>query len=161
MAPPLTFTLAGSTPNRRVDATDTAANASLISITSNCAAEMPSRASALVIALAGCACNIESGPATTPCAPISHNQLNPNSRALALLITTTAHAPSEICDDDPAVIVPSGRNAGFNRPNDAAVVSARTPSSSVNSTGSPLRCGTDTATTSSANTPSFHAAAAF
>ena len=88
---------------------------------------------AFLIALAGCYCSVESGPATTPCAPISTSQLSPSSSALALFITTTAAAPSEICDAEPAVIVPSLRNAGFSPASDSAVVLARMPSSSVNS----------------------------
>ena len=69
---------------------------------------------------------------------------------MALFITTTAQAPSEICDAEPAVMVPSLRKAGFNPASDSAVVLARMPSSSVNSIGSPLRCGIFTGTTSSA-----------
>ena len=122
---------------------------------------MPSRATAFLIALAGWHCSVESGPATTPCAPISHSQVRPSSSALALLITTTAQAPSEIWDAEPAVMVPSLRKAGRSPASDSAVVLARMPSSSVNSIGSPLRCGILTGTTSSAKTPSFQAAAAF
>ena len=79
---------------------------------------------------------------------------------MALLITTTAAAPSEICDADPAVMVPSLLNAGRSRPRLSVVVSARMPSSVRNSSGSPLRCGIETGTTSSSNTPSFQALAA-
>ena len=57
---------------------------------------------------------MESGPATTPCAPISATQVRPKSSALARLITTTAAAPSEICDALPAVSVPCSENAGRN-----------------------------------------------
>ncbi len=57
-------------------------------------------------------------------------------------------------------MVPSLRNAGRSRDSDSVVVSARTPSSSLNTTGSPLRCGISTATTSSSNRPSFQARAA-
>ena len=84
------------------------------------------------IALAGCSCRLASGPATTPCAPISASQVRPSSSALALLITTTAAAPSEICDAEPAVIVPSEANAGRSLPRLSAVVSPRMPSSVVN-----------------------------
>ena len=86
--------------------------------------------------------------------------MRPSSSALALLITTTAAAPSEICDDDPAVMVPSLLNAGRSFDRLSAVVSARMPSSSLNCTGSPLRCGISTGTTSSSNRPFFHASAA-
>jgi len=72
---------------------------------------------------------------------------------LALLITTTAAAPSVIGDEDPAVMVPSAANAGRSFPRLAAVVSGRMPSSASTRTGSPLRCGTLTGVISSANRP--------
>ena len=84
----------------------------------------------------------------------------PAPRALALLITTTAAAPSEICEAEPAVMVPSLLNAGRSRDRVSVVVSARMPSSVRNSSGSPLRCGIATGTTSSSNSPSFQAWAA-
>ena len=68
--------------------------------------------SACLIALDGWDCSELSGPATLPCAPISASQVSPSSSALALLITTTAAAPSEIGEAVPAVIVPSLPNAG-------------------------------------------------
>ncbi len=77
----------------------------------------------------------------------------PSSSALALLATTTAAAPSEIWEADPAVIVPSGSNAGRSFASDSAVVSPRTPSSAVTVTGSPLRCGTSTGASSASKTP--------
>ena len=64
-----------------------------------------------------------SGPATLPCAPISAIQVSPSSSALALLITTTAAAPSEIGEDEPAVIVPSLVKAGRSLASDSTVVS--------------------------------------
>ena len=79
---------------------------------------------------------------------------------MALLITTTAQAPSEICDAEPAVIVPFLSKAGRSLPSDSAVVSPRMPSSWLTTTGSPLRCGISTGTTSSSKTPFFQAAAA-
>ena len=57
-------------------------------------------------------------------------------------------------------MVPSLLNAGRSRDRLSAVVSARMPSSVRNSSGSPLRCGIETGTTSSSNTPFFHALAA-
>ena len=79
--------------------------------------------SACWMALDGCDCRELSGPATLPCAPISAIHSRPSSSALALLITTTAAAPSEICEDVPAVIVPSLAKAGRSLPSDSAVVS--------------------------------------
>ena len=75
-------------------------------------------------------------------------------------MTTTAQAPSEIWDADPAVIVPSRAKAGFSPARDSAVVSARIPSSVSKITGSPRRCGTGTPTISAANSPSLTALAA-
>ena len=96
-----------------------------------------------------------------PCAPISASHSRPSSSAFALLITTTAQAPSEIWEAEPAVIVPSLRNAGRRPDSDSTVVSPRTPSSALTTTGSPLRCGIETGTTSSSKTPFFQASAAF
>ncbi len=81
----------------------------------------------------------------------------PSSSARSRLITTRAAPPSEICDAFPAVIVPSGLKAGRSRARPSAVVSARMPSSRSTTTGSPLRWGTWTGTTSSANRPASQA----
>ncbi len=160
IAPPLTLTISSLTPRSRIDCTATAANASLISIRSRSATVMPCLDSAWLIAFDGCECSELSGPATLPCAPIRASTGAPSSAALRSDITTTAHAPSEICDADPAVIVPPAANAGRSRDNDSTVVSARIPSSAVNSIGSPRRCGIRTGTISSSNSPFFAATAA-
>ena len=57
-------------------------------------------------------------------------------------------------------MVPSLLNAGRSLPSDSTVVSPRMPSSALTTTGSPLRCGISTGTTSSSKTPFFHASAA-
>ena len=44
---------------------------------------------------------------------------------------TSAQPPSEICEAEPAVMVPSAAKAGRSLPSDSAVVPGRTPSSSV------------------------------
>ena len=84
--------------------------------------------------------------------------MTPARSAAAFDITTTAAPPSEICDALPAVMVPSASNAGRSPPRLSAVVPGRTPSSVSTTSGSPLRCGTDTLTISSAKRPSFWAA---
>ena len=61
--------------------------------------------------------------------------------------------------EEPAVIVPS-RETGRSLLSDSVVVSPRTPSSWETTTGSPLRCGISTGTTSSSKTPFFQASAA-
>ena len=58
------------------------------------------------------------------------------------------------------MIVPSGVNAGLSLASASRWCRARTPSSTVTSTGSPLRCGTGTGVISSSNTPFLIAAAA-
>ena len=55
----------------------------------------------------------------------------PRRRAPSLM-TTTAAAPSEICEALPAVIVPSAVNAGRSAASDSGVVSGRIPSSRAN-----------------------------
>ena len=124
-----------------MEAIPTAANASLISTRSRSVGSMPSLAQALAMARAGWDWRVESGPATTPWAPISAIQVRPSSSALVLLITTTAAAPSEIGEAEPAVMVPSLLNAGRSVPRDSVVVSARMPSSWAKTMGSPLRWG--------------------
>ena len=84
----------------------------------------------------------------------------PSCSALAADVTTTAAAPSEICDALPAVMVPSFANAGRRLPSDSLVVPGRTPSSVSTRIGSPLRCGISIGAISSASRPSFMAAAA-
>jgi hypothetical protein len=153
----LTLTLLASMSRSRMDCSATAANASLISYRSTSAGVFPSRPSALRIAFDGWDSREASGPATTPCAPISARIGAPNSSALARLITTTAAAPSEIWLADPAVTVPSAENAGRSFASDAAVVPGRTPSSSDTVIGSPRRCGTVTLTISSSNSPFLRA----
>ena len=91
------------------------------------------------MAFAGCSCSELSGPATMPCAPISASQVRPSEVARSLLMTTTAAAPSLICEALPALIVPSLVKAGRSLASDSAVVPGRTPSSSVTTSGSPLR----------------------
>ena len=106
--------------------------------------------------IGGLCLQAESGPARLRRAHRSRRARSPRApRPWPLLMTTTAAAPSEICDELPAVSVPSLRNAGRSRASESADVLARTPSSSVNSIGSPLRCGMPTGTISSANTPFF------
>ena len=160
IAPPLTFTMSASTPSARIDTTPTAAKASFISSRSRSETVMPSRAQAFLIAFAGCSCSEASGPATTPWDPITASGVRPSSSAFRRLMTTTAAAPSEICDELPAVMVPSLANAGRSLPRPSAVVSARMPSSSVTMMGSPLRWGTATGAISAANTPDSWARAA-
>ncbi len=96
------------------------------------------------MALAGCNCSDESGPATWPWAPISARTSSPSRSAVSRLVTTRAAAPSEIGLDDPAVMVPSGRNAGLSAASDSTLTPSRTPSSAATTRSGPRRCGTCT-----------------
>src|SRR6266511_954580 len=160
IAPPLTLTLSALTPRSRIDWMATDAKASLISIRSRSSTDSPALPNACRIALAGWDCSELSGPATLPCAPISASHSSPSSSALRLLITTTAHAPSEMGEDVAAVIVPSRVKAGLSLASDSTVVSGRICSSSLTTIGSPRRCGSSTGAISSAKTPFFWAEAA-
>ena len=95
-----------------------------------------------------------------PCDKISASTVKPSSAAFFSLITITAAAPSLICDDEPAVMVPLASKAGRSLPKDSDVVSVRIPSSVANMIGSPLRCGIATGTISSSNRPAACAEAA-
>ena len=101
---------------------------------------MPSFSQACWMARDGWLCRVASGRPPRR-SRRSRRRGSPSSAAFAALMTTTAQAPSEICDAVPAVIVPSLANAGLSFARLSAVVSARMPSSSRNSIGSPLRWG--------------------
>jgi len=95
----------------------------------------------------------------------SASQISDGAAAVVVMSRAKAEelgAPilAEIGDAEPAVIVPSLEKAGRSRPSTSTDVSARTPSSALYSSGSPLRWGIETETTSSSKTPSFHALAA-
>ena len=53
--------------------------------------------------------------------------LSPRACAFSRVISSTAAAPSEICDELPAVILPSGLNAGLRPASVSSVVSGRMP----------------------------------
>ena len=113
----------------------------------------------------GWECSELSGPATLPCAPISASTRTPARSAASADITTTAAAPSEICEAVPAVIVPSFPKAGRSLARASTVVPGRMPSSCVTVSVSPpagpragMRDGTPTI--SAANRPFLVAAAA-
>ena len=95
-----------------------------------------------------------------PWATISASGVTPNRSARSFVVTTTAAPPSEIWEALPAVIVPSGLNAGFSFPRDSAVVSRLMPSSRATTTGSPFRWGISTGTTSSVSRPASQASCA-
>ncbi len=101
------------------------------------------------IALDGWACRPTSGPATSACATTRAIGVSPRAAAASSLMRTTAAAPSVICEELPAVMVPSPPNAGRSPASDSAVVSARSPSSALTTVG-PFRPGTENGSISSA-----------
>ncbi len=74
---------------------------------------MPALASALRVASIGPRPMISGESPLTPVATMRASGVNPSSRALSSLITTTAAAPSFSGQALPAVIVPLGRNTGL------------------------------------------------
>ena len=122
--------------------------------------DQPARSSAASIARDGWECSEVSGPATWPGAPTTARYSRPWRSAYSRLVRTTAAAPSESGEELPAVIVPSFANAGRSLAMDSALESGRTPWSVSTTSGSPLRCGTDTGAISSRKTPSSAARAA-
>ncbi len=160
IAPPSTLTLSWLISSSLADWMPTWAKASLSSTRSRSAGVRPSFASAFLMACAGWLCSEASGPATLPLAPISARTSRPRDSAFSLLMTTRAQAPSEICEAEPALMVPSAAKAGRSFASVSAVVPGRTPSSSLTTIGSPLRCVIDTGTISCSKRPSFMAAAA-
>src|SRR6266852_1707177 len=85
-----------------------------------------------------------------PCATTSASGSARSFRARSSDMTTTAAAPSEICEALPAVIVPSFLKAGASLPSDSAVVPGRIPSSRSILVVGPRFELSSTATTSSA-----------
>ena len=116
-------------------ASTTDAKASLISTRSMSSSVSLARSSTLVVAGMG-PVSIVTG--STPARAKAWKRARGVSRradALSSLMTSTAEAPSVICELLPAVTLPSGLNAGLRLASVSTVVSGRMPSSAV--TGSP------------------------
>ena len=127
----------------------------------------PARASAAGMASTG------PSPITSGATPLTEKAtkrasgLTPARFRKASETTSTAAAPSVICEELPAVTLPSTLKAGRSAPSPAAVVSRRTPSSarttSARFTSVPSFRATDstsTGTSSASNRPASCAAAA-
>ncbi len=71
-----------------------------------------------------------SSPASANCTMRARG-VRPSRAAASSLVTSTAAAPSLICDEFPAVTNPSGLNAGLSVASRSRVVSGRMPSSAV------------------------------
>ena len=74
---------------------------------------MPLRSSSLRVAGIGPVSMITGSTPTVVWSTIRARGLRPSAFAVSADISSTAAAPSEICDELPAVILPSGLNAGL------------------------------------------------
>src|SRR5215213_9775721 len=106
IAPPLTLTFSGSSPNVLITASDCAANASFNSITSMSASVSPASFKTFGIANTGPIPISSGGQPAVAYATKRAIGLAPNARARESDMTIAAAAPSDICDALPAVIVP-------------------------------------------------------
>ena len=81
--------------------------------------------------------------------------MRPSAVARSSLMMSTAAAPSEICDDVPAVTVPVSEKAGFNPASFSSEVSRRTPSSASSRPCTSAAPGTSGCTRASSGTISL------
>src|SRR4051795_10764763 len=131
IAPPLTLTRSMSGLCSRCQAATTGANASLISNRSMSLIVIPLRSRIFVVAGIGpSSINTGSQP-TVVWSTIRARGVSPSSFALSALISSTAAAPSEICDEFAAVIFPSGLNTGLSWESVSRFVSGRMPWSAM------------------------------
>ncbi|CNI50888.1 Uncharacterised protein [Mycobacterium tuberculosis] len=68
--------------------------------------------------------------------------VSPSWSAISAVVTSSAAAPSEICEELPAWITPSSVNAGFSPASFSTLVPRRTPSSAVTISPSSTKTGT-------------------
>ena len=159
MAPPFTLTLLMSGCSSRSQANTTDANASLISTRSIWSSVSPARSRTLAVAGIG---PVSMVMGSTPARAKLWNRArgrSPSAFAFSSLMIRTAAAPSVICDELPAVTLPSSLNAGLSLARDSRLLSGRMPSSRTK-TSLPLSVSTVTGTISFSNRPSSVARAA-
>ena len=111
----------------RAHASTTGANASLTSNRSMSPIDMPLRSSSCAVAGIGPVSIITGSTPTVVWSTIRARGVTPSSLARSAVISSTAAAPSEICDELPAVTRPSGLNAGLSPASASSVVSGRMP----------------------------------
>ena len=88
---------------------------------------MPLRSSSLRVAGIGPVSIITGSTPTVVWSTIRARGVSPSSRALSADISSTAAAPSEICEALPAVTLPSGLNAGLSAASASRLESGRMP----------------------------------
>ncbi len=129
MAPPLTLVFSQSAPVSRSQAPMTVANASLTSNRSMSSMVIPALSSTLCVAGIGPVSIVTGSTPARANALKRARGFSPSSSAFSRLMISTAAAPSVICDELPAVTMPSGLNAGFSPASTSGVVVGRMPSS--------------------------------
>ncbi len=129
IAPPLIFTLAGSRPTSRITAKACEAKASFNSTRSISFKLIPTCFNALGIAAIGPIPITLGGTPAEAQATSRPMGFNPSSFIIFSPITITKAAPSEVCDEFPAVTTPFAANTGFSFANTSIDVSALGPSS--------------------------------
>ena len=113
IAPPFTFTRSMSGSSSRRHAATTDANASLISTRSMSSIFIPLRSRSFFVAGIGPVSMITGSTPTVVWSTIRARGFSPSDSAFFRSMSSTAAAPSEICDELPAVILPSSLKAGF------------------------------------------------
>ena len=111
----------------RFHASTTGANASLTSNRSMSPIAILLRSSSLRVAGIGPVSIITGSTPTVVWSTIRARGVSPSSAAFSADISSTEAAPSEICEALPAVILPSGLNAGLRPASVSMLVSGRMP----------------------------------
>ncbi len=159
MAPPLTLTFDMSGWCSFSHASTTGANASLISTRSISSIDIPARSSTFAVdGMGPVSINTGSTPATANEWKRARG-FRPSWAARSSEAMRTAAAPSVIWDELPAVMTPSGLNAGLSVASFSTVLSGRIPSSALTSCA-PSGPVTVTGTISRSKRPSSRARAA-
>ena len=139
----------------RCQARTTEAKASLTSIRSKSSIPRPVRSSSLRVAGIGPVSMMTGSTPTVTWSTTRARGRRPRRSAAGRLASRTAAAPSESCEDVPAVMRPSGLNGVLSCASDSRFVSGRIPWSV-----STVPCGVSIGTVSRSKRPSSVAAAA-
>lgn len=133
MAPPSALTLSSSSPRRRTTASAWAAKASFSSTASTSPACHPARARAFCVAGTGPRPMRWGWTPADADVTIRARGVSPYRRTASALATTSAAAPSDSGEEEPAVTTPSWRKTVRSAPSLSSVVPGRGPSSRVTS----------------------------
>ncbi len=131
IAPPSALTRVLSAPVSASHARGTGANASLISNAPISSIDRPERFSTFAVAGMGPVSMTTGSSAATTVVWIRAIGVQPCAAAYSLVVTSSAPAPSEICEEFPAWITPFSLNTVFSFASDSTVPPRRIPSSEV------------------------------